>query len=102
MKHIICLGLLPLVAACASPGPHLAGRAPVKVTVDGSDFSVWHDFDTAQAIRTNTERRPGIMERAYRAIEMGTGCAIRPGTFKGDPALVQAGLSCGPVSTPRK
>ncbi|TCP27434.1 hypothetical protein [Rhodovulum adriaticum] len=88
------LCVLAFVTGCASPGLQFAGRPAVEVTVDGSRFSVWRNGDTAQAIRTNMERRPGIMHRAYRAIEQATGCAIRPGTFTGDPALVTARLTC--------
>lgn len=96
------IGFAALLAACASPGVEFAGRAPVQVTVEGSTFSVWHDHDHAQAIRTNPERRSGVMERAYRAIELATGCAIRPGTFTGDPALAQAGLTCAAAPTDLK
>lgn len=94
MTRIIFFVLLPLLAACASPGLDFVGRAPVKVVVDGSDFSVWHDRVHAQAIRTNVERRRGVMKRGHRAIELATGCAIRPGTFQGDGALFEAGLTC--------
>jgi len=83
-----------LLAACDSPGPEFAGLPGTRVTVDGSTFSVRRSGNTAQAIRLNMERRAGVMARGFVAIEQATGCAVRPGTLSGDPAVIYAKLTC--------
>jgi len=72
----------------------MRGGTKQVVTIDGSRFSVYVLGDRAEAIRTNPEYRGGIMERGYRAILDASGCAIRPGSFGGDPARMTARLTC--------
>lgn len=102
MKRLIFIAVLAGLAACDAPGPDFAGHQAARVTVEGSTFSVRRAGDEAQAIRLNMERRRGVMARAVRAIEIGTGCEIRPGSVTGDPAVIYARLTCAPVSTGRK
>lgn len=87
---LLCL----LLAACDVPSPEMRGATKQVVTIDGSRFSVYVLGDRAEAIRTNPEYRDGIMERGYRAIRAASGCAIRPGSFAGDPARMTARLTC--------
>lgn len=90
MALALCLGLL----ACDIPDPAMRGAEKVATDIDGSRFSVYILGDRAEAIRTNPEYRGGIMKRGYRAIIAASGCAIRPGTFDGDPARMTARLTC--------
>lgn len=83
-----------ILTGCDSPDRSMWGVPPRKVTVDGSDFSVYVHDGRAEAIRTNFEYRKGIMERGYRAIELASGCEIVPGSFDGDPARMVARVYC--------
>ncbi|PTW51525.1 hypothetical protein [Rhodovulum kholense] len=94
MVRLHCLALILTVSACDSPGTEFAGIPPVRVEIDGSTFAVRRKGGEAQAIRLNREYRAGTMTRAFRAIETGTGCAIRPDTLRGDPAVAYARLTC--------
>lgn len=87
---LLALALL----GCDSPGPDFGGLPGTRVTVDGSTFAVRRKGNTAQAIRLNMERRAGVMARGFLAIELATGCEVRPGTLTGDPAVIYAKLSC--------
>lgn len=102
MRWLFLTGIVVCLAGCESPGPQFAGHPATRVTVEGSTFAVRRHGDAAQAIRLNREYRKGIMLRAYRAIEIGTGCAIRPGSLSGDPAVVYAKLTCAPSLMARK
>ncbi|GAA0299730.1 hypothetical protein [Rhodovulum strictum] len=82
------------LAGCDSPGPEFGALPGTRVVVEGSHFAVRRKDGTAQAIRLNAGHRPGTMARGARAIELGTGCRIRPGTLSGDPAVIYARLSC--------
>ncbi|RBO51703.1 hypothetical protein DSD19_17995 [Rhodovulum sp. BSW8] len=94
MVRILCIALILVVSACDSPGMDYAGIPPVMVEIDGSRFAVRRKGGEAQAIRLNREYRAGTMARAFRAIETGSGCAIRPDTLRGDPAVAYARLTC--------
>ncbi len=99
----MALVLLIIVAGCDSPSIGMHGIPARKVTVGGSQFSVYSDGRKVEAIRTNTEYSRGIMARGHEAIEKATGCTIVPGTFDGDPALMRAEIACDAVAdkTPR-
>ncbi|MEX5730067.1 hypothetical protein Ga0609869_003420 [Rhodovulum iodosum] len=86
----LCLGL----GACDSPGPGFAHIPARPVTVDGSSFAVRQRGEDVQAIRLNRERRAGVMTRGVQAMERTTGCRVRAGTLKGDPALMTARVLC--------
>ncbi|MBL3584309.1 hypothetical protein JMM61_02815 [Rhodovulum sulfidophilum] len=94
MLRILALTLSLALSACDSPGMDYAGIPPVRIEVEGSTFAVRRKGPEAQAIRLNREYRKGAMQRAFRAIETGTGCAIRPDTLSGDPAMAYAKLTC--------
>lgn len=72
----------------------MMGSEKHEVQVGQSSFSVYVLGDRAEAIRTNFEYADGIMERGYQAILLASGCDIRPGSFKGDPAVMHARLTC--------
>jgi len=94
MTRPVLILVVLMLAGCDSPGPGFGALPGTRVTVKGSTFAVRRNGGTAQAIRLNAERRDGGMARGARAIELGTGCQIRPGTLSGDPAVVYARLSC--------
>jgi hypothetical protein len=97
MRNGGILAAVLLMAGCNSPSIDLYGFPARKVTVGSSQFSVFTDGRTAQAVRTSVEFGPaaaGVIARGHRAIELATGCQIIPGSFDGDPALMRAKLFC--------
>ncbi len=97
MTQWIWLVLIVALGACDAPSWGMRGAVTHKVTVDGSDFTVYHLGDRAEAVRTNFEygkRAQGIMSRGHQAIELATGCLIVSGSFAGDPALMKARINC--------
>ena len=92
-----CILLIPiLLTACDVPALQMRGAERHEVTVGQSRFTVYRLGDEVEVIRTNFEYRKGIMERGYQAIELATGCQVRPGSFDGDPARMTARVTCGP------
>lgn len=85
------------LAACSTPGLKMRGAKVSRVEVGVSTFDVYVLGDKARAVRVNFEtgrRARGIMARGFQAIELGSGCQIVPGTYDGDPALMQAQIFC--------
>ena len=76
-----------------------------EVTVDGSRFRVFMKSGgyRVEVHRVSPEMLPRKVEtfaRAYRAIEMATGCAVMAGSLGGDRAIVTARMTCRlPVGT---
>jgi hypothetical protein len=67
------------------------------VTVDGSEFAVFRRADEVEVHRTSREFLPKesvVLARAIRAIEMATGCPVRPRSMKGDQAIITAEVDC--------
>jgi len=96
MRLTMILGLL-ILAGCDSPSPTMRGAVIQRVEVGGSLFSVHILGNRAEAIRLNPEtgrRARGVMARGFTAIEQASGCAIVPGSFDGDPALMRARVAC--------
>ncbi len=92
---------LVILSGCSAPSLGMRGAEKTEVTVGSSHFVVHRLGNRAEAVRTNFEAGPaarGVMARGRRAIELGTGCQLVPGTFDGDPALMRAKLFCPPVS----
>lgn len=91
------LSLLMLLSACASPG--FLGQPAAEVEVAGSTFRVYMRSGTGmvQAHRTSFEALPSrslTLTKAARAIELATGCGLRPGTLAGDQAIITAEVDC--------
>ena len=85
------------VAACTSPSPRFMGAERLDVTVDGSAFAVFRRADEVEVHRTSREFLPKesvVLTRAIRAIEMATGCPVRPRSMKGDQAIITAEVDC--------
>jgi len=92
------LFLLPLLAACTSPGPEFFGAREHRVTVEGTNFAVHHTGDRAQAIRLDHAWRGAERDlmpaRLVAAIEQATGCTVRSGSEQGDTGVVTARTDC--------
>lgn len=92
LLHLVAILLL---AGCNTPGPGFGGIDPVRVAVDGSVFDVRVAGSMAEAIRVNAQYAPRmgpIGDRARRAIEQVSGCAVT--RIGGDQAMIRAALSC--------
>lgn len=90
--------LLHLAMACSGPGVQMSGVPGRKITVQGSDFTVYIRGERAQAVRTGFEfpaRISDIFPKAAIAIEQISGCSVRASGMSGDAALIRAKLDCG-------
>lgn len=99
MRYLGCLVLLAALAACDLPSPTgpVAGARAQSVEVAGSTFSVRVSGQDAVAVRTNTDfraRRADILPKAGLAMELVSGCRVRPGSLDGDVARVEGRLDC--------
>jgi len=100
---VIAVGAALALAACDSPSPRFAAVDPVRVTVDGTAFSVRRSGGEAEAIRlarSGATGRRDLVLRGLLAIEAATGCPVLPGRWSGDGAMLRAALDCGPARTP--
>lgn len=91
------LPVLLLLFACASPSREFQAAASRSITLAGDEITVFYTQDRAQAVRTNRRnksQRVGGMERLVIAMEMVTGCRVRPRSVRGDLVLITASLSC--------
>ena len=94
MRRLI-LPFLLFRPACDGGSPHFMGIEPTYVTVDGSTFAVRVKGNLAEAVRTNMQYAPRmgpIGDRAARAMEQVSGCAVRD--IRGDQALILGTLDC--------
>ncbi len=90
---------LLVLAGCDSPSPEMMGGAMREATVDGSRFRVFMKPGgyKVEAHRVSVEMLPSKVEtfaRAYRAIEIATGCKVVAGSLGGDRAIVTARVNC--------
>ena len=90
---------LLVLAGCDSPSPEMMGGAMREATVDGSRFRVFMKPGgyKVEAHRVSVEMLPSKVEtfaRAYRAIEIATGCKVVAGSLGGDRAIVAARVNC--------
>ena len=94
---ILFLGFFTCLGACASPSPRFLGADRHDVVVEGSRFAVFHRADEVEVYRLSKEflpRESAILLRAVQAIEMSTGCSVRPRSMSGDQALITAEVDC--------
>jgi hypothetical protein len=73
------------------------GAEGIPVDVGKSRFTVFRKGENVQVIRTSREALPKkeeVFEKAAIAIREATGCAVKPNTMDGDPAVVDARLAC--------
>lgn len=70
-----------------------------EVTVDQSRFRVFMQpsGNSVEVHRVSVEARPSLvvtLDRAYRAIEIATGCSVVGGSLRGDQAIILAEVDC--------
>lgn len=91
----VLLAVLP--AACATPSPEFFGAAERTITQDGVAVRVFWTATRAQAIRLDHASRAQQRHMAdvlSGAIETASGCAVIPGSVRGDSGVITAGLRC--------
>jgi len=75
----------------------MAGAPVSRLTVSGVAFTVRHDGQRAESVRTsllpNADLRV-MLALSKTAIERASGCPIRPGTLYGDRVMAEAFLAC--------
>lgn len=102
------LGLLLLLAACATPSPRMMGAVRHDIRVEGMDFAVFHKDDRAEVVRLDFVARPSVMAirpLMERAAAQATGCSVIPfsaaaGTPR-DTGVVTFDLDCWGALSPR-
>ena len=82
---------------CTSPA--MMGAWRHEITVDNSRFHIYHapGNDAVEMHRVSFEALPSFAataSKAIRAVHKATGCMVRPGTLKGDPAIMTAEVDC--------
>ena len=101
-----CLVFILFLAACDMGGPGFRGIEPVRVVVDGSQFSVRQNEGRVEVLRLNSEMALGRRSMAVKmasAIEQATGCMLVQGSLQGDQVQATGRLKCSgkKVSAPR-
>jgi hypothetical protein len=94
-RLLILFGLVTMLAACNTPGPHFRGLNPTRITVEGSTFDVRVRDELAEAIRINSKYAPRfspVRERAAIAMAQVSGCRVKE--VRGDQALATGILDC--------
>ncbi len=91
--------VLCFLSGCDSPAPAFLGGVVNEVTVDESRFRVFMQPGSrhVEAHRISFEPLPSLvltLEKAYRAIEMATGCPVADGSLRGDQAIILAEVDC--------
>jgi len=102
-SFIVLFALAFGLAGCDSPSPRYMGMTARQVVVDGAEFSVRATPWDAEAIRVNFKlkaRRGDIVASGGVAIEMATGCKVKPRSLQGDTNIVRARIAC-PGAPPR-
>lgn len=93
--------LFPLLCACATPSPPMAGALRHDVRQDGLDFAVFHKDDQAEVVRLTFMPRPSrarVHGAMARAAARATGCAVIPFSMTvrlpGDTGVASFDLDC--------
>lgn len=101
MRPALAVLATVFLAACDSPHPlsDFAGVPPTRVEIADSVYSVRVSGNKAQAIRRNVDfnaalHRAEYVARSGLAMEKASGCRVRSGTLRGDPAMAEARLAC--------
>ena len=92
-----CFASLILLAACDMGGPGFRGVDPMRVSIDGSQFSVRQADGRVEVLRTNSEiafQRQGMTAKMVQAIELTTGCTLVEGSLRGDQVQATGRLKC--------
>ena len=99
MRLLVSLLGLLMVTACNGPSLVFIGQPVRLVAVDGSRFRVFMQSGSGQveAHRISPEPLPSLVltfDKAYRAIEVATGCKVVSGSLQGDHAIILAEVDC--------
>lgn len=99
MVRPVVLVLVWFLGGCDSPAPAFLGGNATEVEIDSSRFRVFtqHGSSRIEAHRISFEPLPSMvftLEKAYRAIELATGCHVVPGSLAGDQAIILAKVDC--------
>ena len=99
--RVILIPLILLLAACASPAPGYFNATRHDITLQGIDFTVFHDGTSAEVIRHGylTRRERGVVpELMVQAAEKTTGCRVIPNSLRsripGDTGEARVALDC--------
>ena len=97
VPHRAILTLFLLAACDASPSPKFFGATETRTSLNGRDFSVFHDATSAEVVRlgwASPAKRQGMMVQMILAAEQVTGCKVRPGSLQGDSGALRVSLAC--------
>ena len=94
-RTLACIALLPIMA-CSLPSPRFAGAHVGTVALDGMRFAVYRRADEVEVHRSGggIPRERDVLLGAIRAIEIATGCGVRPRSVYGDQGVVTAEIDC--------
>ncbi|PHQ94431.1 MAG: hypothetical protein COB40_12210 [Marinosulfonomonas sp.] len=98
-KFTIIVTTLLAVSGCDSASPKFIGGSVKEVTVEQSRFRVFSQYggNAIEAHRVSIEPLPSLvltLDKAYRAIELATGCRVVEGSLRGDRAIILAEVDC--------
>lgn len=91
------LGLILLLAACASPAPEFLGATKTEVTRDGRSYVLMQKGERVEVIRLGYARRgdhQAIRAAMIELIPEVTGCTLREATLQGDSGEMRGSLNC--------
>ncbi len=94
---VLMVATAAALAGCDSPSPKFSGLTGHRISVDGSQFSVRHTDQDAEAVRISKELRPGrgeVVLKGAKAIELASGCRVLPTSLDGDTNYVRADIDC--------
>ncbi len=88
-----------LVSGCDSASPMFIGGSVKEIEVEESQFRVFmqRGGNAIEAHRVSVEPLPSLvltLDKAYRAIELATGCGVVDGSLRGDQAIILADVNC--------
>ncbi len=95
MHRFAALAALAL-AGCSAPSPYFHGARIGVVETGGMRFTVYRRADEVEVHRRGggIPRERDVLLGAIRAIEIATGCPVRPRSMKGDQGVVTAEIDC--------
>ena len=99
--RVILIPLILLLAACASPAPGYFNATRDDITLQGIDFTVFHDGNSAEVIRLgylSRRERDFVPTLMVEAAEKTTGCRAIPNSLRtripGDTGEGRVTLDC--------
>lgn len=98
MKHIVCLALFLVLAACGTqPAPEFFNAKRVDVSRDGRAYTVFYTAKRVEVIRQGYA--PPGAHQGIRATMIGlvpdvTGCRLVDSTLQGDSGEMRGSIRC--------